>query len=316
MKSILQLAFVFTFCMGYSQARVTSTAISMQGIAKDSNNAAIANTSSLESTFEIYFLGESNSEELILRETITLATDAFGIFQTVFTIPENVFYKIGNTEAYLKITSNDVIFANEKLSVSPYAIYAQNGYMTGTIVAFVGTNSLGVDQGGDIPEGWLYCDGSTIPTGSEYDNLRTLLGTTTVPDLEGWMLRGSGTNGNNDDYVGPALGVTQGSGFESHLHSITNLVADDDGSHFHDLEMYNWQSYGNPEAGQNDEWYKIVADDHPNVSYESGLINDAGDHDHSLTGNTQTQLGNTNQWSGGPTYVRPVSYGVRYIIKI
>jgi len=42
-----------------------------------------------------------------------------------------------------------------------------------------------------VPAGWLLCDGSNIPTTPDYNTLRTILGTTTVPDLRGQFLRGA-----------------------------------------------------------------------------------------------------------------------------
>jgi microcystin-dependent protein len=40
-----------------------------------------------------------------------------------------------------------------------------------------------------IPNGWLECNGQAIPADGKYDELRTLLGTTNVPDLRGYFSR-------------------------------------------------------------------------------------------------------------------------------
>jgi len=47
--------------------------------------------------------------------------------------------------------------------------------------------------GGQIPEGWLDCDGSLIPEGNRYDRLRAITGRK-LPDLRGLFLRGLGQN--------------------------------------------------------------------------------------------------------------------------
>jgi len=45
-----------------AQASVTSTGISIQGIARDENNSALANIDQLGLTFKIYYLDASNAE--------------------------------------------------------------------------------------------------------------------------------------------------------------------------------------------------------------------------------------------------------------
>jgi microcystin-dependent protein len=40
-----------------------------------------------------------------------------------------------------------------------------------------------------IPNGWLECNGQAIPADGKFDELRTLLGTTNVPDLRGYFSR-------------------------------------------------------------------------------------------------------------------------------
>lgn len=55
----------------------------------------------------------------------------------------------------------------------------------GSIVAFGGTRK---------PDGWLWCDGSTIPSGTDYSDLRKILGQNKTPDLRGYFLRGLDTS--------------------------------------------------------------------------------------------------------------------------
>ncbi len=61
-----------------------------------------------------------------------------------------------------------------------------NGYVPmGTVVAFLLPN-------GNIPPGWLPCDGSTIPA-DKYPDLISALGSSTTPNLNGRVLVGTGT---------------------------------------------------------------------------------------------------------------------------
>lgn len=58
----------------------------------------------------------------------------------------------------------------------------------GSIVAYVNSTQ---------PSGWLVCDGSPIPSGNEYNALKTFLNSNNVPDLRGFFLRGIGNSSNN-----------------------------------------------------------------------------------------------------------------------
>ena len=54
----------------------------------------------------------------------------------------------------------------------------------------VPVGSIVMYAGSVVPDGWLPCDGSNIPPGSEYDVLRTLIGSK-VPDLNDSLARGT-----------------------------------------------------------------------------------------------------------------------------
>lgn len=313
MRFILSSLFMLISWVAIAQAQVTSSAISIQGIAKSTTNVALANETNLSCQFEIYYLGEGNEEKSLLSETVDLRTDAYGVFQYVLEIDETIFHKIGNTEAYIKVSHRGEAFTNEKLGVVPYAIYAQNSFITGSIVAFVGNNIQNANNGGDVPSGWLYCDGSQIPSGAQYDALRELIGNN-VPDLRGWMLRGTGESGDNEDYIGPSLGTTQAGSFKFHLHDINNMTTNFEGSHSHNLRVYSWQSYSNEPEGVNDDDFKIISDDHAQLSWREGDLEDNGNHSHLAFGFTQYQSSVTPVAT--QFFNRPVNYGVAYIIKI
>ena len=137
----------------------------------------------------------------------------------------------------------------------------------GTIMAFP-TQS--------IPNGWLRCDGSAIPAGAEYNALRTLLGTTTVPDLRGQFLRG----GNATDTL---LGRVHWSTGFPHTTAFTTR---DNGSHSHRIQVGDggafdaWygQPDGMPAADRN--WTSGSG----NWRYVTSVPEAAGTHHHDITG--------------------------------
>ncbi len=51
------------------------------------------------------------------------------------------------------------------------------------------------------PEGWLLCNGSTIPSGSQYDELRTFLDDTKTPDMRGLIVKGATASENTNGRV-------------------------------------------------------------------------------------------------------------------
>lgn len=222
----------------FGQANVTSSGISVQGIARDENNTALANEDQLGLKFKIYYLDNSNSEQTILNKTGNVRTDAFGVFAYVIDVTESAYMKIANAEAYLKISQGDVVFSNEKLHAVPYAIHAQNGAPTGSITAFTG-------EADEVPQGWLLCNGASIPSGAFYDKLRELVGNNT-PDLRAMFLRGTGENtvmreGNNPKtYIGTDLGVYVQDQMQQHRHSV-NINSSSNGNHRHPIRR---DSYG------------------------------------------------------------------------
>lgn len=62
----------------------------------------------------------------------------------------------------------------------PQFFPASNNGITGEIRAFVG----------NLPHGWLECNGATFD-GNTYPRLKTVLGGTTLPDLRSTALRGA-----------------------------------------------------------------------------------------------------------------------------
>lgn len=303
-RILLSLVFVATSIVTFSQANVTSSAISVQGIARNSSNNAVSN-SSLSITAELYYINSSNTAVSILTRTGTINTDAFGVFAYVVDIASADFLKIANSEAWIKISSGGVTFAQEKLMAVPYALHAQNGAPTGSIMPYVGTTA---------PAGWLLCDGGSIPTGVYYDQLRIILGgaagdgTTKVPDLRGMFLRGAGTNtvANYTGFVGPSLGARQLDGVKDHVHPFTSSSATTSagGEHAHNFAG----NAGGSSTLANGVSYDRTLGNGDEVSYPTST---AAAHTH-----TVTVSGTTNNNTNGITENRPANYGVNYIIKI
>lgn len=84
------------------------------------------------------------------------------------------------------------------------------GVPVGTILANFTTN---------VPSGFLLCDGSTFSS-STYPDLYSVLGTTTLPDLRGYFLRGLDTAAAVDpDGASRTVGSTQMGSVEQHTHT-------------------------------------------------------------------------------------------------
>ncbi|HTN20314.1 MAG TPA: tail fiber protein [Pelobium sp.] len=274
-----------------AQTNVTSSGMSIQGIARDESNAALANIDQLALVFKVYYLGTGNSEQTILTKTANVKTDNFGVFSYVLDIDQLQYNQISTHSAYLKVVQGSVVFSNEKLQAVPYAIYAQNGVPTGSIMPFIGTVA---------PNGWLLCDGSSFPDNANTASLKALLGGTTTPNLQGMFLRGTGTS--ETGHAGPALKTVQQDDIKSHLHSV-NIKTNSAGNHNHNNGSFNRILVQN---GQYTSNKTDNTSDEPNI-HDSAIMKDAGEHTHNVVGNT----GNT-----GTAETRPINYGVNYIIKI
>lgn len=288
----------FTTSNSTAQTNVTSSGISIQGIARDVNNEALANIDQLDLNFQIYyFIGASTTPTNILTAIATIKTDNFGVFSYVLNISRDQSNLISTQSAYLKVSSGSVVFSDEKLQTVPYAMYAQNGVPTGTIVAFIGTVA---------PNGWLLCDGAAIPSGAFYDNLKAMVGNN-APDLRGQFLRGTGSVTGFTGKTGPALKAVQEDLVLGHNHGRGTLTTVANGIHNH-----NPGSGGYFYALKKDGTGTATGFDSNNGGTEPTInvaqpIADSASHSHTITGVTDGYGGDEN---------RPINYGVNYIIKI
>ena len=291
LTSLLPLSHVF------AQANVQSTGISIQGIARDENNSAIANIDALGLAFKIYYLDGSNNEVTILNQTANVKTDNFGVFSYVMSIDKTLFTAISNAQAYLKVSQGLVVFSNEKLQAVPYAIQAQNGVPTGTIMAYIGNTA---------PTGWLLCDGASFPDNVYYAQLKALLGSTTAPDLRGLFLRGVGAATGYTGKAGPSLKTVQTDGLSAHNHGVGSLQTAAAGSHDHAISRRQNNNSSAYDANDSNKTENSAATTDRAVIGNFNTSS-AGNHTHTLTGTTA---------ENGITETRPINYGVNYIIKI
>lgn len=276
----------------HAQSNVTTSGISIQGIARDENNGALANIDQLGLTFTIYYLGSGNSEQSIFTTPATVRTDNFGVFSYVLSIDQLLYNQISTQSAYLKVMQGSIVFSNEKLQAVPYAIYAQNGVPAGSIMPFIGTTA---------PNGWLLCDGSTFTDNTSNANLKALLGSTTTPNLKGLFLRGIGAAPTGE--TGPLLKTVQQDDIASHLHTV-NITTTNDGLHNHTNGNYTQLLQSNSyDTGRDVD----TTNGEPGIRTSATMLAN-GNHSHTVSGNT----GNY----GSQSETRPINYGVNYIIKI
>ena len=292
-KIALTFSALFFTLISFSQG------IAVQGLARDANNTARTNAS-VPLTFEIYYLNSSNNPVPVYSSTSTLQTDAFGVFSHVINLPNTTETQFSNHELYLKIKEGATEISNEVFKRVPLAYAASNGVPTGSIMPFIGTAA---------PAGWILCDGGAIPIDSNTLTLRTLLGSTNAPNLQGMFLRGAGTSPVNSQ-DGPALQTTQGDANKSHSHADGTLATGTDGDHNHHktvgARIYDRITRvgtgGAVTAGSADANGVSELD-----VINSVLMPNAGTHTHPITGSVA---------SSGGTESRPVNYGVNYIIKL
>jgi len=143
--------------------------------------------------------------------------------------------------------------------------------------------------------------------------LRTLLGNvSTTPNLQGMFLRGAGISPLSTELIvkeGPELRSTQQDSNKEHSHNQGDLVTDTDGEHVHSQGTHPDAVYNRVAA--TGVGYTVAREPVPQSTridiIGSEPMPPAGDHTHTITGNTGD--------SGG-IESRPVNYGVNYIIKL
>lgn len=284
-KLLLVLCLFCAAMSNYAQSSASQSGIAVQGIARDMNNTALTNQT-ITLTFTLYYLDASSIEQTIYKVNRNVITDAFGVFSDVIdpTAVNNGLF--ANNAAYLRIEKGSEVISDEKLRHVPYAISANNGVPTGSIMPFIGAAA---------PEGWVLCNGAPLPV-----TAKTLIGMvgTNAPDLRGMFLRGAGQNANTSNAAeiqANSLNTVQNSANKSHTHTGTTST---NGEHSHT----EWSTYiydqGNADGGFDGGGHAIGRRNIP-----SGY---SGNHNHTFT----------TQADGTATESRPINYGVNYIIKL
>lgn len=285
---LLSFLILFTFTTNYAQSSASVSGIAVQGIARDNNNTALADQT-ITFTFTLYYI--NSGPQTIASPTASLTTDAFGIFSYVIVLAPQDYSVFSNNDVWLKIeTSDGDIISDELFKKVPYAVSANNGVPTGSIMPYIGV---------EAPEGWVLCDGRSLTAIDGSANLRALVGNN-APNLQGMFLRGTGTSPVNSQ-AGPALKATQGDAYKTHTHDDGTLATSSDGNHTHSTGSIPNKGEGYVASyNGNNEVFKWG-------NTGSVTSSGAGAHSHDVTGNTG---------SSGTTETRPVNYGVNYIIKL
>lgn len=312
---ILLLSFLL---VNRTEGQAVTSGISVQGIARDAEKAAIGDEL-MTFVFEVL---EASGGTSYYKEDIQIRTDAYGVFSHIIgtgniSSGSGNFNEIPFGQKLMKLVitvtyrGNPVVVSNSPFQFTPYAKAAENGVPTGTIVAFAGAEA-------DVPVGWTLCDGKALATVPGSLNLRNLIGPN-APNLKGMFLRGTGQSPVNSQ-AGPALRATQSDEFESHRHAASDgggaIVTATDGAHKHTIKL---ERHDRSFDGSDDSDKPLKFNGGVDITYETGDISSGagtndrkgtpeGAHTHSISGNTAA--------SGGAAETRPVNYGVNYIIKL
>ncbi|WP_163411214.1 tail fiber protein [Flavobacterium ajazii] len=287
-KLLLMLCLFCATMSNYAQSSASQSGIAVQGIARDANNTTLLNQT-INLTFTLYYLDASSIEQTIYKITKNVTTDAFGVFSDVIdpTAVNNSLF--ANNPAYLRIEKGTEVISDEKLRHVPYAISANNGVPTGSIMPFIGTVA---------PEGWALCNGAALPTTAKA--LIAMVGSN-APNLQGMFLRGTGTSPVNSQ-AGPALKGTQGDAFKSHNHSAS--ASDSGHTHGYGDVFYSEGGKGGTVTVTSNIGINGNTDN-DNMGLEIRRTSDTGHANISVT-----------TANSGDTETRPVNYGVNYIIKL
>ena len=309
-KYFLLLGLLSFSFFSQAQAIVNGSSIAIQGVLKDNSSTPVSSIVNIPVTITVYNYTSDTATSSILSKNASLKTDAMGVFSYVLELTSSEINTMVQKPAYMVVTAEGTVIFDQKLYSVPYSIYAKNGMPSGTIMAYMGD---------ELPPGWLWCDGSSIPNDYFHQSLRQIIGGTT-PDMRAHFLRGTGTSSRfGRNWSGPSLLSKQDDRTESHNHSV-NITTTENGNHRHSLP----RDYGG--SSQRDRWHLTTSgnDDEGLSDADSAASGYAGNHTHTVSGNTSyrggwSRLGNDSQGSGGGGVdwgMRPKNVGVNWIIKI
>lgn len=282
--------FLILFLIANTVFAQTTTGISVQGIARDANRAAVA-AQDIPFTFTVTGTPDGGSLTEYYQESKILTTDAFGVFSHILgSVDPSTFANVdfGVAHMQLKVEAEGVTLLDGPLQYSPYAKYADkanNGVPVGGVIMWSGNP-------GAVPAGWELCDGNN--------------GT---PNLSGRFIVGYGSNfdytpNNSADY--DAIGDKGGeekhtltvSEMPGHSHTGTTSWT---GAHSHRSKVREANGlngyWGNDKSSNAGSW-----DDNNNITSTDG------DHNHTFT---------SDNTGGGQSHEnRPPYYVLAYIMRV
>jgi microcystin-dependent protein len=244
-----------------------------------------------------------------------------------------------HVEGHIKMVDGNqqpnAVMTSDANGVGSWTPFSSVGVPVGVVVSYFGNTA---------PAGWLICNGTTIPAGSQYDALRTHMaqfGAPNVPDLQERFIVGVG---NNATAGGPYGLAAAGGGYENYLsqdqipahsHEMRNDETSPglmdgpngatvnitlSGNHYHRTYGYN--------SNSTDDWN--INMDNDNQGYHESSNNNGtlyAEHVHNNanfaghTGNGRKNQNGANQltWNGStatsPINNLPPYYALLYIIK-
>lgn len=293
---LLSFLMLLSVATNYAQTSAQASGIAVQGIARDNNNTAIPGPVAL--TFTIYYK-VSGAPTTAYTETVTVTADAFGVFSHVIDNPADKNFLFEKHQMWLEIKlGSGAVISNEKFNHVPYAIAANNGVPTGSIMPYIG---------GSAPAGWALCNGQDLSLIAGTEALIALLGSNLAPNLSGRFLKGAGTP--LEANVAPIAvkePQAQSVPLKQHLHDKGTLGADNNiviaaGQNVATSQEWIRRGYKNGETGG--DLFNLVSETYTQA------VNANTNHGHIISGSTaETAIDNSE--------VRPSSYGVNYIIKL
>lgn len=298
---LLAILFLFTTTLTFAQSSAEQAGIAVQGIARNADNTAMVGDVNFK--FTIYYRSSGTTYKPYDPPTLTLKTDAYGVFSHILDVSPVKSSDFANHQMYLKIEGGSplVEISDEPLKHVPYAISANNGVPMGSIMPFLGEIA---------PPGWALCKGQTwASVGEEGKSLKTFLGDPTdVPDLQGMFLRGAGAN----DYTTTVtvLNEKQDDAFQNHTPTSTFEIETNEGMHDHNIELGTDTSYGSADGGRAINFTTTEGE-----GYVTSQTSTQGTHNHSLTGEFD-EISFQDDTNKIIKETRPVNYGVNYIIKL
>ena len=299
-KPFLTLLFLLISLNFFAQTSASVSGIAVQGIARDNNNTALVDAT-ITFKFTLYY-NDPGPINVFIKNT-ALTTDAFGVFSYILDVDPSTNANFSNNSIFLKIEdiTAGIIISDEVFKHVPYAIAANNGVPTGSIMPYIGE---------DVPEGWVLCNGQNLTTISGSANLRALSNSNNAPKLQGMFLRGAGKNTNTgpefEGKDGPALMGIQKDAYESHLHGEGTLSTRQNGHHNHNNGRHALILQTSTGGDNTPTGFDSNGDNEIDIKTQAYLRAD-GDHVHVIEGETG---------SSGEAETRPVNYGVNYIIKL